>query len=132
MHVRCAPTNVSATPRCTSIAGFAPRPAAAAQPHADQQARLFIERRSHEDVDLVCATSLMLIGSAWAQQPTGAAQVKPDSSSAHSDMADKDYMAAMAKMDQAMMAAKDADPDRAFALKMIEHHRGGIAMSELV
>ena len=31
-----------------------------------------------------------------------------------------------------MMAADDADPDRAFAMKMIEHHRGGITMSQVV
>lgn len=41
-------------------------------------------------------------------------------------------MQAMQRMHQAMMKADDADPDRAFALKMIEHHKGGIAMAEVL
>lgn len=49
----------------------------------------------------------------------------------HGGMAMQENMAAMQRMQQAMMAVNDADPDRAFALKMIEHHRGGIAMSEI-
>lgn len=49
----------------------------------------------------------------------------------HGDMARQEYMAAMQQMQQRMVAVNDPDPDRAFALKMIEHHRGGIAMSEI-
>ena len=44
----------------------------------------------------------------------------------------QDYMKGMQDMHQKMMAANDADADRAWALKMIEHHRGAIAMSEAV
>jgi len=54
------------------------------------------------------------------------------SQGAHGQMAKQDYMQAMQRMQQAMMAAQDPDPDRAFALKMIEHHRGGIAMGEVL
>lgn len=50
----------------------------------------------------------------------------------HGGMAMNDNMAAMQRMHQAMIAVNDGDPDRAFALKMIEHHKGGIAMSEIV
>lgn len=50
----------------------------------------------------------------------------------HAAMAKQDYMKSMQDMHQAMMKADDRDPDRAFALKMIEHHRGGIAMSQVV
>ena len=50
----------------------------------------------------------------------------------HGAMAKQDYMKSMQDMHQKMMAADDADADRAFALKMIEHHRGGIAMSQVV
>lgn len=50
----------------------------------------------------------------------------------HGGMAMQENMAAMQRMHQAMMAVNDADPDRAFALKMIEHHKGAIAMSEVV
>lgn len=50
----------------------------------------------------------------------------------HGQMAKQDYMQAMQRMDQAMMAAEDPDPDRAFALKMIEHHRGAIAMAQVL
>jgi uncharacterized protein (DUF305 family) len=50
----------------------------------------------------------------------------------HGGMAMQENMAAMQRMNQTMMAVNDADPDRAFALKMIEHHKGAIAMSEIV
>lgn len=50
----------------------------------------------------------------------------------HGRMAMNDYMQAMQPMHQAMMRANDADPDRAFAFKMIEHHRGGIAMADVL
>lgn len=50
----------------------------------------------------------------------------------HAGAASKDYETAMQSMHQAMMKANDSDPDRAFALKMIEHHRGGIAMSDVL
>jgi uncharacterized protein (DUF305 family) len=50
----------------------------------------------------------------------------------HGGMAMQENIAAMQQMQQRMMAVNDADPDRAFALKMIEHHKGGIAMSEIV
>lgn len=43
-----------------------------------------------------------------------------------------DYMRAMQPTHQGMMQARDADPDRAFALKMIEHHRGGVAMVDVL
>ena len=46
--------------------------------------------------------------------------------------AEGDFMSAMQNMHQSMMKANDRDADRAFALKMIEHHRGGIAMSEVL
>ena len=49
----------------------------------------------------------------------------------HGGMAMQENMAAMQRMHEAMMAVNDADPDRAFALKMIEHHKGAIAMSEI-
>lgn len=50
----------------------------------------------------------------------------------HGQMAMQDYMKSMQDMQQKMMSANDADPDRAFALKMIQHHQGGIAMSQVV
>ena len=46
--------------------------------------------------------------------------------------AEGDFMSAMQNMHQSMMSANDRDADRAFALKMIEHHRGGIAMSDVL
>ncbi|WP_293680390.1 DUF305 domain-containing protein [uncultured Phenylobacterium sp.] len=50
----------------------------------------------------------------------------------HGHMAMQEDMATMKRMHDAMMAKQDADPDRAFALKMIEHHRAGIAMAQTV
>lgn len=49
----------------------------------------------------------------------------------HGTAAKQEFHAGMQRMHQAMMKAEDADPDRAFALKMIEHHRGGIAMADV-
>ena len=42
------------------------------------------------------------------------------------------YTPSEQQMHQAMMQAHGADPQETFALKMIEHHRGGIAMSEVL
>lgn len=42
-----------------------------------------------------------------------------------------EQMMAMQRMSEQMMAANDPNPDRAFAKKMIAHHEGAIAMSEI-
>lgn len=42
------------------------------------------------------------------------------------------YSQSEQQMHQAMMQAHGADPQETFALKMIEHHRGAIAMSEVL
>lgn len=42
------------------------------------------------------------------------------------------YSDAERQMQQAMMQATGADASETFARKMIEHHRGGIAMSEVL
>lgn len=52
--------------------------------------------------------------------------------SMHGGPAGQDNMRAMHDMHQAMMKVTDRDPDRAFAKMMIEHHKGGIAMSEVL
>ncbi|ACG77884.1 conserved hypothetical protein [Phenylobacterium zucineum HLK1] len=58
--------------------------------------------------------------------------MKHGNMSQHGQMAMQEDMQTMQKMQQAMMQKQDADPDRAFALKMIEHHRAGIAMAQTV
>lgn len=79
------------------------------------------------------ATAFMLVAApALAQQSAHPPGHAMDHAGGHGQMAKQDYMQAMQRMHQAMMAAEDPDPDRAFALKMIEHHRGGIAMSEVL
>lgn len=50
----------------------------------------------------------------------------------HGAMAKQDYMKVMQDMQQKMMSADDPDPDRAFALKMMEHHRAGVGMAQVV
>lgn len=75
------------------------------------------------------------IAAAAAALCTSPALAQPNPDAGHGDhgaMAKQDYMAAMQSMHQAMMKADDADPDRAFALKMIEHHRGAIAMVDVL
>ncbi|WP_313009974.1 DUF305 domain-containing protein [Brevundimonas vesicularis] len=42
------------------------------------------------------------------------------------------YSASEQQMHHAMMQAHGADPQETYALKMIEHHRGAIAMSEVL
>jgi len=81
----------------------------------------------------VCAAAVALLGSptlAQQAQPQGQAQHQGHGAD-HGSMAKQDYMKSMQGMHQSMMSADDADPDRAFALKMIEHHKGGIAMAQV-
>jgi uncharacterized protein (DUF305 family) len=52
--------------------------------------------------------------------------------SASETPANKEYMAAMEKMNKKMMDATDPDPAKSFAKKMIAHHEGAIEMSEIV
>jgi uncharacterized protein (DUF305 family) len=75
-------------------------------------------------IAIVAAGAALLAAPALAQQSGASMQ--------HGQMAKQDYMKGMQDMHQKMMAANDADADRAWALKMIEHHRGAIAMSEAV
>lgn len=49
----------------------------------------------------------------------------------HNMMAMHEDMSAMKKMDKAMMAAKGATPDVAFARKMLAHHQGAIDMARI-
>lgn len=46
--------------------------------------------------------------------------------------ANKEYMAAMEKMNKDMMAATDQDAAKSFAKKMAAHHQGAIDMSRIV
>lgn len=75
-------------------------------------------------IAIVAAAAVLLAAPALAQQSGAGMQ--------HGQMAKQDYMKGMQDMHQKMMSANDADPDRAWALKMIEHHRGGVSMSEAV
>ena len=74
-------------------------------------------------------------GPGLAQQSTQKPEAKQSmqhASGSHSQAAMDEYKESMEKMQKAMMARNDADPDRAWALKMIEHHRGAISMSEIL
>ena len=73
-------------------------------------------------IAILAAAATLLAAPALAQQ----------AGMQHGQMAQQDMMKGMQDMHQKMMSANDADPDRAWALKMIEHHRGGIAMSDAV
>ena len=81
-------------------------------------------------IAILAASAAMFAAPALAQQ--SGAQQQGGASMQHGQMAKQDYMKGMQDMHQKMMSANDADPDRAWALKMIEHHRGGIAMSDAV
>ncbi|HEX7886065.1 MAG TPA: DUF305 domain-containing protein [Phenylobacterium sp.] len=81
-------------------------------------------------IAILTAAVALLAAPALAQQ--SGAQPKGHAGMQHGQMAMQDYMKGMQDMHQKMMSANDADPDRAWALKMIEHHRGAITMSEAV
>jgi uncharacterized protein (DUF305 family) len=51
---------------------------------------------------------------------------------APSTPANREYMAAMEKMDKNMGEATDADPTKSFAKKMMAHHEGAIEMAQIV
>lgn len=50
---------------------------------------------------------------------------------ADSDAWKKEFMSSMHRMDDAMKQADAADPDVAFAVKMIPHHQGAIDMAHI-
>lgn len=67
--------------------------------------------------------------------PTDAAEAMPDASGMGAEpMAGPQtlYTQSEQQMHQAMMQAHGSDPQETFALKMIEHHRGAIVMSEVL
>lgn len=86
------------------------------------------------------AAAALLGAPAVAQQHTdhskmqhgAAAPAAKGAATSHGAMAHQEDMQMMQRMHQAMMGKQDADADRAFALKMIEHHRMGIAMAQTV
>ncbi len=75
--------------------------------------------------------ALVLAASPVLAQQSSTSGAKPQASAEQSTAA-KEYDASMQAMHKGMMAAQDTDADRAWALKMIEHHRGGVAMSEIL
>ena len=80
----------------------------------------------------VALAALLTSSATAAPQPAGRAATTPAQAMGHGQVAMRDYMQAMQSMHQSMMRMNDADPDRAFAFKMIEHHRGGIAMADVL
>jgi uncharacterized protein (DUF305 family) len=78
----------------------------------------------------ILAAAMCIVAAPALAQPAASGQHRgmDHGKMQHDQMATKDYMADMQQMHQSMMKAHDADADRAFALMMIEHHRGGIAM----
>jgi uncharacterized protein (DUF305 family) len=69
---------------------------------------------------------LLMTGAAYT------ADQRPGTPAEHGNAANQEYMASMQDMNQAMMRANDPDISRAFALKMIAHHKGAIAMSNIL
>lgn len=65
-----------------------------------------------------------------AKAQAGKAAMASESKGHHGHMAMQEDMQTMDRMHKAMMEKQDADPDRAFALKMIEHHKAAIAMAQ--
>lgn len=90
----------------------------------------------------ITAAALCLLSSAALAQPAAVQGPGPGPSRGMGagmgpgmmggNMAMDEFMRAMQPSMQAIMRATDRDPDRAFALKMIEHHRGGIAMMDVL
>lgn len=77
-------------------------------------------------ITLSLATAALLIAG------SASSSIAADQKTMAGDMRDPFMQAEMQMHDAMMMKAKDADPSRAWTLKMIEHHRGAIAMSKIV
>ena len=75
-------------------------------------------------IAIVAAAAALLAAPALAQQGPTSMQ--------HGQMAKQDYMKGMQDMHQKMMSAMGADATETWVRKMVEHHRGGIAMSRIV
>ena len=85
------------------------------------------------------ALSALLMACSPAEQADDAATADGGAAAKHSAPAtqpmtgpETPYSASEQQMHQAMMQAHGADPQETYALKMIEHHRGAIAMSEVL
>ena len=85
------------------------------------------------------ALSVLLTACSPAGQADRTATADADAATEHTAPAaqpmagpETPYSASEQQMHQAMMQAHGADPQETFALKMIEHHRGAIAMSEVL
>ena len=85
------------------------------------------------------ALSVLLTACNPAEQADKTATADAGSAAEHSAPAvqpmagpETPYSASEQQMHQAMMQAHGADPQETYALKMIEHHRGAIAMSEVL
>ena len=83
----------------------------------------------------IFALAVLVAGPALAQpaaKPAPEHKGMDHSAMQHGSMAKHEYAQVMQGMHKTMMSRDDADPDRAFALKMIEHHRMGIAMADVL
>ena len=85
------------------------------------------------------ALSVLLTACSPAGQADRTATADADAATEHTAPAaqpmagpETPYSASEQQMHQAMMQAHGADPQETYALKMIEHHRGAIAMSEVL
>ena len=84
---------------------------------------------------IACAASTALIAVACSQGDDGRNQAAEANAQAEMNMAadpNNPFGQAEAQMHQAMMAATGADPSETWIRKMIEHHRGAVAMSDVV
>jgi hypothetical protein len=82
-----------------------------------------------------CAASTALLVAACSQGDEGRNEAAEANASAEMNMAadpNNPFGQAEAQMHQAMMAATGADPSETWTRKMIEHHRGAVAMSDVV
>lgn len=87
---------------------------------------------------ILAAIAALSVGAATASAQSNQGAMKgmdhsamPGMKGDHNMMAMNDYMAAMKKMDQAMMSAKGSTPDVTFARKMMAHHQGAIDMAQI-
>lgn len=87
---------------------------------------------------IACSASIALLAAACSpgsEEANEAAQMNGQSQAVANAIADdpnNPFREAEAQMHERMMAATGADPSETWILSMIEHHRGALAMSDIV
>lgn len=127
-----------------------PQPALPPAPlRRGEASALLVEPNQHNALDQACSNRENTITSgkvrfaacvltfssvaalAAAQSPSAQSNAPNAAHKEHADAFSQEFNAAMQRIHETMIKANDGDPDRAVALKMRQHHKGGIEMGRM-